>query len=186
MATLGAARPTLISGDQHRGKRLMPCAAAATVVGDLMVVSSGRVTPNNAPASNLTVGIAHFRGTPTAGDYRPVQIITPHQMWELSADDDMNSLSTNAAVGLTKDTADHATFGCQLDGDASTLANLVTVGFASDREFYETNPFIAEAGTSETAGATVKASSKGVPGDTNPRIDVFFQIDGLVWTKALD
>lgn len=146
-------------------------ASNSGVPGDIVTAASGLAAfgDQNAATTGI-IGILEQRiSSATAGDPVPFTVVLPVFYYEFSLDG--NGAAANRGVSYVLEDAD---VGAVIDN--GTAGNVVQIiQFLADIGQFVTNSFIAEGGTSVTAGATnyPNASGGGV-GDTDPRAIVCF------------
>lgn len=187
MATIQTQRIYGLNTFGHGGPPvvMLPIAATQTgyVPGDLATWSSGLLTVgglnNTSTFANTIVGISEL-GIPSggtayaSGTLIPITMALPGYFYEVTA---TSSVGTQAMVGGSYDTADHATSGvCLNNGALTTWSQFKIFNYASAFSTYITHQHLGESATSMTSGATnVPGSGKGIVGDTNPRFVVLFR-----------
>lgn len=175
MATiaLDRIRPVDHSNRTSGLQKRLPIAASQTdiVPGDLLIISSNRLALDNTPAVNVLAAISEqsIGGTaPTAGVLIDVTLCMPFVFYEGSADD--NSFSTNAIIGLSRNTVDNA-IGALIDASTGAVAVVNTLCYASDwSKIQDIGGYIGQAATSATAGNSLDTTGLGNAGDSQQRV----------------
>jgi len=189
MATIPKDRIRALGTKNYGGapEVFLPIAATQTPIsGDLGAFSSGYIdftngtytTYNTDPADGTIVGINEMAlaTAPATGTPVLLTLAMPGLFYEAS----VNSTTTTSSWGLKAGAIDDSAAGVCVDM-AETTTNLTFrilsfPGGSGATPTFITSPFFSEAGTTVTAGATNQpyASTKGVPGDTSPRVIVVF------------
>lgn len=190
MATLPRDRIRLHGGfyNPRSLKIQAPVAAVTFIPGDLCTYPVGVGTLTNASANVRTTSNTKFTAyierkigsALTAGTVAgPFTLILPGVIYEVSC----NSALAATGIGAKYGGADNATLGFQMSNTSRTgiagsdaTAIVRAAWFISTSAKYTADGFVAQAGTSETAGVvrTPDSVSKGIAADTYPRVAVTF------------